>query len=431
MKNNQYGRNTASSLLIRSKLKPLILLSILMLCLLYLSSRMISAAPTANEIVRTSVSGCYQNSGSKATVSVVVDWDWSSETEITVSLGSETRVINKQYDIIALDGVWGPSPIYTEQNLTSLQEIAFEIDADGSTGHTIQVQIGTETLTSAPFDAPPPCNPIVCNASSHVGGMVYNDYNLNGVHDAGETNGIAGVTVTAFDSAGTAVATTQTNNYGLYLFDSITAFPLRLEFTDIDQSLYFGTSTKHGSGNGTTVQFISGYSCGIDLGANDPLDYCQEDPLAMTSVFVNGDPLKPGTDPAQVDASTTDAIVGFPYSLSGLKDTNQMTTLADGQTVGSLWGLAYDRYTESLYTSAVLRRHSGLGPLGLGGIYVTDLSSHTLNNNNSVATTSFIDVTTLGVDVGSISDNSTRGLPGDVGSGNHDIEAFDKITKTK
>ena len=45
------------------------------------------------------------------------------------------------------------------------------------------------------------------------------------------------------------------------------------------------------------------------------------------------------------------------------------TTLAKVPQTGSVWGTAYDTKTDALFAAASYKRHSGLGPLGVGGIY--------------------------------------------------------------
>jgi hypothetical protein len=45
---------------------------------------------------------------------------------------------------------------------------------------------------------------------------------------------------------------------------------------------------------------------------------------------------------------------------------------ANNELIGSVYGLAYDRSNKYLYASAFLKRHVGLGELGLGGIYRID-----------------------------------------------------------
>ncbi|MFN8000789.1 MAG: hypothetical protein U0X75_07215 [Acidobacteriota bacterium] len=64
-----------------------------------------------------------------------------------------------------------------------------------------------------------------------------------------------------------------------------------------------------------------------------------------------------------------------------------MLHLATARQVGSVWGVAYNKFTKKVFTSAMLRRHVGLGPQGLGGMYVTDMTVPA-----SATTSNFIDV---------------------------------------
>ncbi len=97
--------------------------------------------------------------------------------------------------------------------------------------------------------------------------------------------------------------------------------------------------------------------------------------------------------------------------------------MATGSQVGSLWGVAYDKHKKRLFSSAVLRRHVGFGPLGLGGIYVSDLSTNT--------TTGYIDVAaaSLNINVGSIPSNAARGLGTALLGPSNDSLAFVNIGK--
>ncbi len=85
--------------------------------------------------------------------------------------------------------------------------------------------------------------------------------------------------------------------------------------------------------------------------------------------------------------------------------------------VGTVWGVAYNKQDNLVYSAAFLKRHSGLGPDGLGAIYQTDLDNST--------TSLLVDVTTLpGVNLGSIGINVARGLGAKI-TPNADPEAFD------
>ena len=55
----------------------------------------------------------------------------------------------------------------------------------------------------------------VAMAAGTISGTVYRDFNLNGLRDSGEV-GVAGVTVSAFDSAGASQGTATTGADGTY-----------------------------------------------------------------------------------------------------------------------------------------------------------------------------------------------------------------------
>ncbi|MBC8151485.1 MAG: hypothetical protein H7Z72_01100, partial [Bacteroidetes bacterium] len=49
-------------------------------------------------------------------------------------------------------------------------------------------------------------------------------------------------------------------------------------------------------------------------------------------------------------------------------------------TVGTVWGLAYQKESKKLFSAAFIKRHAGLGPQGTGGIYVTDVTTGATSN---------------------------------------------------
>ena len=63
-----------------------------------------------------------------------------------------------------------------------------------------------------------------------IGDFVWNDLNVNGIQDSGEI-GISGVTVKLFNSAGTEIATTVTDNNGKYAFTNLVPGDYYVEFT--------------------------------------------------------------------------------------------------------------------------------------------------------------------------------------------------------
>ena len=176
-----------------------------------------NGCPICALTITPTVSGCYQNSGSKTTVSVEVAWSNATVSPavnntsdvITITLGGLTRTIN-------------PGP-YTSTGgngtIVSPQVVAFEIDADGSTGSIDAVFANDPAcIGTSSYTAPTACPPTVCEVSTgQTGGTVFNDYNANGIKENGESTGVAGVPVTAYDCNGNSFTTT-TDEFGLYSF---------------------------------------------------------------------------------------------------------------------------------------------------------------------------------------------------------------------
>ncbi|GAB2558358.1 SdrD B-like domain-containing protein [Spirosoma areae] len=266
---------------------------------------------------------------------------------------------------------------------------------------------------------PVPCTPCVSTTTS-LGGVVYRDYNNNGVNNT-ET-GFAGVTVTVSrcDATGGSVqvAQVQTDLKGQYSVTGLVATTdYRVEFSNLPADF---EPTARGSQNGTTVQFTRPGSCSISLGLNQPFDYCQTNPLMATSCYVNG-----------ASTNTTaplDVLISFNYDNSGT--TPNPNHLASKNEIGSTWGLAYDRYTKQLFSSTFLKRHTGIkdndgnGLADLGVIYVT--SNLTATPTNAV----WVDLAKApyNQDLGTLPNDAGRGL-GLPTAPNADPLAFTEVGK--
>ena len=224
-------------------------------------------------------------------------------------------------------------------------------------------------------------------AFAQVSGTVFRDFNANGMKDNSPTFNepfVQGVTVTVYNSAGTPTVTT-TNASGAYSFTGLT-LPLRIEFSGLQLGDY---ASKSGTANASSVQFYTAASSTANFAVNYPEDYCQASPYITLSTFYNGNPLGGGT------SANRGAIVSFLYS-----DATDITTPVppslrqDGTTalMGAVYGLAYHKTAKKVFSAAFLKRHVGWGPLGIGGLYVTDYST-----GGAGVTSSFINLTTLGV----------------------------------
>jgi Peptidase family C25/SdrD B-like domain len=277
-------------------------------------------------------------------------------------------------------------------------------------------------------------------ASGTITGRVFQDFNGNGTYDTVGSAalpaidaGIAGVTVTAFDSAGVVQNTATTVAVGTYSLATTGVGPYRLEFTTLPAGFSASArSTDSVSGgtaadSGSTVQFVpDGSTSDVNLAVNRPNDYSQNDPRIVVPVYINGNPLGGGT------TGTQNALVGFPYSYSG---TTAPTYTTNGTVVGATWGQAYQKVTKKLFSSAVVKRHVGLGTFstdgsngtgsldqtggknsGTGGIYVTDFSV------GSPTPAQFVDLQSLGITTGNFT--SVRGLSASATTPNTDAVTF-------
>ena len=213
------------------------------------------------------------------------------------------------------------------------------------------------------------------NAQS-VTGKVFRDFDASGQQTTASPAfiepGVPGVTVKAFNVAGTQIgAAVQTALDGTYTLPVATTNQVRIEFSNFPAAFFSGPK---GALSGTSVQFVNGGSS-ANLGINYPSDYCGiTNPKLVTPCYVNGTPLNGGT------SANDPFIVTVPYTpnLDGVATaTSENGYLSKGSEVGATWGMAYQRSSKFIFTSALLKRHSGFGNGGPGAIYKIDVSGGT------------------------------------------------------
>ncbi|MEM7531930.1 MAG: SdrD B-like domain-containing protein [Chloroflexota bacterium] len=270
------------------------------------------------------------------------------------------------------------------------------------------------------------------DATNDLGGTIFRDFDNDGINDIGSSPDTAFydannlITVYAYDITNSVVVTQAVGSDGTYNFDDIFSSNtyIRLEFTGLPSYLNAGYS---GTDNRTETQFYAAGTCAADLGVHNPSDFCETNPNAAASCFVSSDPKS--TD------GPFDVLVTWPYNREG-KDVNASgwvapTSIAAKSDIGSVWGLAYARETNMLYSAAFLKRHVGLNELDpqddsalnnpLAVIYKTDADTGT----NSV----FIDLSTESVNVGTIGDNAARGVDVAPSSPSTDPTAYPLVGK--
>ncbi len=230
------------------------------------------------------------------------------------------------------------------------------------------------------------------HASGTITGRVFQDFNDNGIYDSSGAApnyaldaGVGNVTVTVYDASGTARGTaTSAATTGLYSIAATGTGPYRVEFTTLPSGYYSSAHSTDSAANrstttaGSTVQFVpDGITADVNLAINRPADYCQNNPLICVPQHIQGN----------VDGG---ALETFPNSYSGDLDGNINSTsvtsapsrttttlaptdIAQNNSVGALFGVAWDRYKNILYASAFIKRSAKLGSLSgesTGAIYV-------------------------------------------------------------
>ena len=199
----------------------------------------------------------------------------------------------------------------------------------------------------------------------NIGGVVFNDYNTDGFM-ADTEPGLDSVLVYLYECNNPiAVDSVWTNATGAYVFPNLGNFPYRVEFVPVIDSCWIKPAFV-GTQSGSTVQFIQSADCNVKVGFFYPGDYCQNAPDIAFSCFAQG----------KTDDVTSTVIGLVPYE--AIDRSEIFGGVEANELVGSVYGLAYDRSRHYLYASAFLKRHVGLGSLGLGGIYRVNYSD-TLN----------------------------------------------------
>lgn len=188
--------------------------------------------------------------------------------------------------------------------------------------------------------------------------------------------GIAGVTVTLTDDAGTSIdgvtaadgtvtlapATSKATG-GTYRVQVVNPKPGVLFPAFASRQGLDGAPTQLSS-NEEFVDLSGGKNVSYTTGLWNPGDYCQKNaPLVATC------------QPTSNEGGDKRTLVSFPYSARGQEGTssnNTATTLAANADTGTLYGIAWNRADKRVFSSALAKRGTDYGPGGPGAVYVTD-----------------------------------------------------------
>ena len=250
-----------------------------------------------------------------------------------------------------------------------------------------------------------------------ITGIVFDDYNQNGIRDAREP-GINGVEVNIYNRGNRLLASQNTRTInradGHYAI-RLAAQPggVRVTFRNFGASSTLPQLVGYQVSNhraGTTVAFITRPygTYNVNLGLERPEEYCQNNPDVATNCYIMGD-----------QRTLAPVIVKFAYNST--RKAPYPKRLAGASDVGTTWGLAYRRSSDSLFASAYVKRHAGLAPGGsTGSIYLINKASHP---GVGVQHTPFVDLNTV------FGPGTTGTNPHDTNNYDLDAGAYDAIGK--
>ncbi|MFJ8440850.1 SdrD B-like domain-containing protein [Kitasatospora griseola] len=113
------------------------------------------------------------------------------------------------------------------------------------------------------------------------------------------------------------------------------------------------------SSNEEFVDLSAGKHAALTTGFWNPADYCQQNA-----------PLATACQPASLDPASGRTLLTFPYRSRGVnKDVTNIATTGD---TGNVFGIAWNRDDQRLFSSAQAKRATVYGSGGPGAIYVTD-----------------------------------------------------------
>jgi SdrD B-like domain/Secretion system C-terminal sorting domain len=257
-------------------------------------------------------------------------------------------------------------------------------------------------------------------ASAQVSGTVFRDINSNGSRElvSPAEPGEYGVTVKAYNAVNTLLATAVTDANGYYSFSAgqvPSGSPVRLEFSESAGDY----PSRRGAANRSNIQFVTAGAGTVNIDyaiATKKLLSDNSNPYVATTAATNGNALATGAG----NAGDNNNLYVFPYDLS---DDGGSTRRTKNQYTGSVFGLAWQRESRTLFMSAYLKRHAGFGPGGIGAIYQTQISTSGIPDAPSL----LLDVNALGINVGT--DPRTAALPDAANAPNTDIGVFAEVGK--
>ncbi|MFJ4464781.1 SdrD B-like domain-containing protein [Streptomyces sp. NPDC088928] len=186
--------------------------------------------------------------------------------------------------------------------------------------------------------------------------------------------GLAGVKVTLTDDAGTGIEGVTAADGTVTLTPAAgtaTSGKYRVQVVNPRPGVLFPAFASRQGLDGAPNQLSSNEEF-VDLSAEknvayttglwSPGDYCQKNAPLVTSC-----------QPATREGGSQRTLVSFPYDARGQDGVDvNVTNVATNAETGTLFGIAWNKATKRVFSSALAKRTTDYGPGGSGGIYVTD-----------------------------------------------------------
>lgn len=210
-------------------------------------------------------------------------------------------------------------------------------------------------------------------SSGIISGRVFRDYNQDGALDPIEEPGVSGVTIVAFTDTAT-IGQTISNNDGSFTLN-VPNVAVRLELTNVPSYLKIGGV---GTSSATGVVFPSG--CNVNFSLVNNAEYCPTPATLAVPKFSPGDliigPRKDGEALYTFSESG-----GSSGSIVSEYDLPARQSAAKNSEIGTVYGLAYHKLSNTIYAGSFIRRHASLGPSGNPStIYAINRNSGVVSN---------------------------------------------------
>ena len=229
-----------------------------------------------------------------------------------------------------------------------------------------------------------------------ISGTIFVDLNVNGMRDDGEA-GQAGVSVELYtDNSGTPVSTIVTGPSGDYSFMGLDpAVTYRVQYA-APPIFAAGSPNLFNGNNLSDVFFTKPGVCGRDGGAIS-IALCEGDFQYVTACYSRADPADPaGANETALVSILQDAGGSGTEVIDYISPPIMPIDIGIGE-VGAIYGVAFDKYNQRLFSAPTVKSKAALRPGGdIGDIYVSDNTPNTGSGQQVTTATTFMNIPNLG-----------------------------------